>query len=169
MRVFKDAEGREWELRLDIFTLGQVKSRVNIDMTKPTGANDDDEFSTAHWILQNDYIQMANVLYVVCYKQCEDRSVSDEQFGRLLVGDVFYRAMKALWEEWADFFHGVGRVDLEELIQRTGNVMAKVHQTAKRKVTQQMELLNEEAERIFDRELSSTTSDSSGQRGTTST
>jgi len=54
--------------------------------------------------LVSDPVLLCDVLYAVCQEEAEARNASDEEFGRLLAGDVIDAATTALLEELVDFF-----------------------------------------------------------------
>jgi hypothetical protein len=48
--------------------------------------------------LLDDPVRFVNVLYVLVREQCEQRGVTDEQFGESLYGDALWGAIKAFEE-----------------------------------------------------------------------
>ncbi|RMF73574.1 MAG: hypothetical protein D6744_15460 [Planctomycetota bacterium] len=54
--------------------------------------------------LADDPVLLVNTLYAVCRPQAEERGISDETFGELLVGDAIEAAAAALVRGIADFF-----------------------------------------------------------------
>lgn len=97
MHKFKDCEGREWGIAVNVSSVKRVKDALQLDLL----AVADGKLLTE---LSDDPLLLCNVLYVLCEKQCEAIGVSDEQFGEGLAGDAIADATKALMEELVDFF-----------------------------------------------------------------
>lgn len=95
MRPFKDKEGREWRLEMNVAQAKRLKDRLDIDVL--------DGGHSVNKLAQDPYTA-ANVLYVLCEQQATAAGISDEQFGALLAGDSFDDATTALLEELVDFF-----------------------------------------------------------------
>lgn len=68
--------------------------------------------------LGTDVILLADVLFCLCKPQCDERNVTDEQFGQALDGAAFLGASEAFWAEYADFFRQCGRVHLVAAIEK---------------------------------------------------
>jgi hypothetical protein len=62
---------------------------------------------------------LVNTLYAVCKPQAEERSVTEEQFGELLVGDTIEQAAEALVRGIIDFFPKDRRPVLNRLWTKT--------------------------------------------------
>jgi hypothetical protein len=99
MRTFKDNEGREWQVRIDVNAVRSVRSELDVNLL----ALPDQEFALLTR-LTTDLVLLVDVLYVVCRKQAQDRSISDEEFGRSMYGDCIQNAADALIRETIDFF-----------------------------------------------------------------
>lgn len=97
MKTFKDTEGREWALVLNVGTAKQVKTLTGVDLLD---VGRGDLFAT---ILSDPYL-LANVLYALCRDECVKRGISDEDFGRGLAGDAIDEAAQALMAEIVAFF-----------------------------------------------------------------
>lgn len=93
MHSFKDQDDRTWDIVLNPPNIKRVRSRLQVDLQ-----NTDDYKKLA------DLCLLADVLYVLCEKQCREREVTDQQFGEALSGPTMHEAAVALQEEWADFF-----------------------------------------------------------------
>lgn len=65
--------------------------------------------------LADDPVLLANTLYAVCKPQADERGVTDEAFGELLVGDTIERAAEALVHGIAGFFPSGRRAALTSL------------------------------------------------------
>ena len=95
MHKFKDAGNKEWEIDFSLGMAAKLKDDLGIDVL------DGGDSLTK---LATDPYTTANALYVICEEQAVKAGISDEQFGRLLKGDVIDSAAEALLAELVDFF-----------------------------------------------------------------
>lgn len=99
MRTFKDNEGREWQVRIDVNAVRAVRDALAVNLlTLP-----EQEFALLSR-LTTDLVLLVDVLYVVCRRQAQERGVSDEAFGQAMYGDAIQAAADALIRETIDFF-----------------------------------------------------------------
>jgi hypothetical protein len=115
MHKFTDTDGREWKLSIHVSAIKRVKDALDLDLL---GVADGKLLQE----LSEDPMLLANVLFVLCEKQCQDAGISDEQFGEGLGGDVIAEATEALLTELVDFF----RPGRREILRRA---LAKVQAT----------------------------------------
>ena len=92
MTTFTDNNDREWRVDVTVGTARDCRRLLEFDICELPG--DIEKVGR----LRSDDILLADVLYLCCREQCEQRNVTDEQFGRLLCGDVIDRAEDALWD-----------------------------------------------------------------------
>lgn len=110
--------------------------------------------------LADDPILLVNTLYAVCKPQADQRDVTEEAFGELLVGDTIERAAEALVRGIIDFFPSDRREVLGRLWTATGKAQTEAFKLVTSKLdTQNIEaaiqsLMKQTGERI-DRELES--------------
>lgn len=96
MASFKDANGKTWTVQLDAPTIKAVRDELKIDLVDSKGTT----FSQ----LADDPITLVDVLWVICREQASAAGITDEQFGRALVGDPIEQATGALLDAICDFF-----------------------------------------------------------------
>ena len=96
MPKFKDMEGREWMVNLNVTVLKRIRSDLDFDPLDIDGGK-------ALEKMMFDPVLLCNVLFLVCEKQAIDKGVTDEQFGESLGGDSIDDATKAYCEALADF------------------------------------------------------------------
>jgi hypothetical protein len=118
MNTFKDSDGREWEIALDLGVAKRLRAR-GFDLL--------DEERLAE--MSQDIITQADLLFLVCDRQAEDRNVSDEDFGRLLT-TCFSDAVDALFRELAFFFRQVGRQAQATIAEKIANASREVQRRA---------------------------------------
>jgi hypothetical protein len=99
MATFRDADNREWKLRLTVGLLGDVKRDADVDL----GAAIKTPQSMAE-ILYADPANLVRVLWVMVEKQAREAGVTPEEFGHAFDGEAIERAGEALLEAVADFF-----------------------------------------------------------------
>ena len=100
MSRFVDAENREWELRIRVSHLGELKSEAAFDL------GDNAEMEKLGELFLSTPMRLCNALWVLCRKQAEERKVTREQFEDGFDGDAARRAITALSEAIIDFFQG---------------------------------------------------------------
>jgi len=114
MHSFKDAEGRSWNISITVNELKAIRNSVSVD-----GKGFDligGDITDTLYQLSKDPVLLVDVLYVICRKQCEERKVSDIQFGEALVGDSIEHAADAMMEELTDFFPHERREQMKKLL-----------------------------------------------------
>ena len=97
MQDFRDNKNRTWDIVLNVSQIKRLRDKLKLDLLA-----DDNGLSFSQ--LYTDPILLCNVLFVLCEKQAEERSVSDEDFGESLAGESIAKATEAFLTELADFF-----------------------------------------------------------------
>ena len=97
MRTFNDNAGRTWTLAINVDAIRRVRSIVNVDLLEAVEGKLIEK-------LVGDPILLCDVIYVICKPEADQRSVSDEDFGRSMAGDAIDHATTSLLEELVDFF-----------------------------------------------------------------
>jgi hypothetical protein len=97
MRTFNDNAGRTWTLAINVDAVRRVRSIVNVDLLEAVEGKLIEK-------LVGDPILLCDVIYVICKPEADQRSVTDEDFGRSMAGDAIDHATTSLLEELVDFF-----------------------------------------------------------------
>ncbi len=97
MRTFNDNAGRTWTLAINVDAVRRVRSIVNVDLLEAVEGKLIEK-------LVGDPILLCDMIYVICKPEADQRSVSDEDFGRSMAGDAIDHATTSLLEELVDFF-----------------------------------------------------------------
>jgi len=119
MKVFKDNAGREWTVEINVAALKRVKSLTEVDLL---GVLD----GTLIERLIADPVLLCDAVYAVCKPQADERSVTDEDFGRAMAGDAIEHATEALLEELVGFCPSPrDRANLGRVLKATREVMDK--------------------------------------------
>ena len=103
MRSFKDNEGRDWLVAVNVATVKRVRAECGVDLASATEPNAENGESPLER-LAGDPVLLVDVLYSLCRKQAEKRGVDDEAFGTAIAGDSVAAAADALMEAIVDFF-----------------------------------------------------------------
>ena len=119
MKVFKDNAGREWTVEINVAALKRVKSLTGVDLL---GVLD----GTLIERLIRDPVLLCDAVYAICKPQADERSVTDEDFGRAMAGDAIEHATEALLEELVSFCPSPrDRANLGRILKATREVMDK--------------------------------------------
>jgi hypothetical protein len=113
MRTFKDNNGIEWLLSINIQQVKRVRALAGVDLM---------EVGVGKLDVIADYIRMVDVLFVLCKKQAEERQIDDAKFAAGMGGDSIEFAQDALMEELIDFFPPRQRKLLAEIWEKTKKV-----------------------------------------------
>jgi hypothetical protein len=107
---FKDVQGRDWDVVVDVVAIKQVRSALSVDLAKL--------FESEAKKVFGDPCLLVDVLFVLCRDQCEGRKLSDIDFGRSLGGDSLKLAGKALADAVIDFFPSDQQAPCRELLAK---------------------------------------------------
>lgn len=121
MHVYKDNQGRSWEIALTIDACKRVRSHLGIDLLQLEAG----EPPLLHR-LQTDIELMCDVVYVLCKPVADSLGISDVDFGKSLGGDAIAEAWRALNAELIDFFRQCGWKDRAKAIQRQVEIVQKM-------------------------------------------
>jgi len=113
MKIFKDTQGREWEIAVNVATIKRVRSLLDVDLMSLV-----DEQSNLIQRLQTDPVLLVDVVYVLCKPQADQRGVTDEQFGESMASDALDDATSALFRELADFFPKGRRALMQKMVDK---------------------------------------------------
>ena len=126
MKTFRDKEGREWAITVDVNAIKRVM-RAQFDCGgEPIKVNllsiVDDSRELLKQLL--DYPPLiADIAYVLCQPQCEEKKISDIDFGRAIDGGILEKALDCIIAETVDFFQE-GRRDVLRVVLKSANKFA---------------------------------------------
>ena len=122
MHSFVDNSRRTWEVAINVTAVKRIRGLLGIDLY----ALVDDGFKSLSKLV-SDPVTLADVLYCLCKDQADRQSITDEDFGRALSGDVITQAADAFVEELIDFFPDArARASLRKAIEAGKAVRDKV-------------------------------------------
>ena len=128
MHSFVDNSRRTWEVAINVTAVKRIRGLLGIDLY----ALVDDGFKSLSKLV-SDPVSLADVLYCLCKDQADKQSISDEDFGRALAGDVITNAADAFIEDLIDFFPDArARASLRKVIEAGKAVRDRVVSHAER-------------------------------------
>lgn len=132
--LWTDNLGRNWSAAITVNTVKRVQQLTGVNLL----AVFDGGLLNR---LADDPILLVNTLYAVCKPEAEQRDVTEEAFGELLVGDAIEHAVEALVRGIIDFFPK----DRREVLRRLWTATGKTRSEAFRLVTGKLDTQNIEA------------------------
>lgn len=108
MKIFKDANNKDWTIDINLDARNQVKERVKIVEDGNEVPFDLLDVKAAQRIAVigdlQDAATVGQVLWALCREQAEKASIDERGFYRAIKGDVWDDACAALKAELVDFF-----------------------------------------------------------------
>lgn len=119
MHAFKDNQGREWTVEINVAALKRVRGLAGVDLMQVIEGS-----GGLVERLVRDPVLLCDVIYAVCKPQADSRDVSDEAFGEAMAGDAIEHATGALLEELVSFCPSPrDRANLGRVLKATREVM----------------------------------------------
>jgi len=128
MRLFKDNAGRAWDVAIDINTIKRVRARTQFDLLKIVEGEGNPVLA-----LNDDLEKLVDVMWAICEPQARGQGITDEDFGRALVGEAIGDAFDQLIGGLTDFFFGPKRRILIAAAMAAG-VTIRLDEEAKLKI-----------------------------------
>jgi hypothetical protein len=129
MPTFKDANNREWTIRLDAPTVLRIRAATcdqdhckHLQGSGCTGVDLADLSGDTQLRLHRDVVLLVNTLYLLCEPEAKKAAITDEQFGASLVGDAILHATAAMDEAIAFFFPAETRKILQAVTAKDSQV-----------------------------------------------
>jgi len=116
MKSFTDNMGRTWTLVVNVATIKRVRALCGVDLNSIVEVEDGKPSAKLLERLSNDPVLLVDVLYAVCRPECEQKGVSDEDFGAAMAGDAVEQATDALLDEIVDFFPAAKRKAFQRIL-----------------------------------------------------
>jgi len=95
---FRDAQGREWVIKIDVGVMLDVQERTGLDL--PVLMKSDERIAD---LIFGDATATARALWVLCEEQAKERHLNERNFMRLFDGNTLQEATKALLVSVANF------------------------------------------------------------------
>ena len=116
MKSFTDNTGRTWALVVNVATIKRVRALCGVDLNSIVEVEDGKPSAKLLERLSGDPVLLVDVLYAVCRPECEQKGVSDEDFGAAMAGDAVEQATDALLDEIVDFFPAAKRKAFQRIL-----------------------------------------------------
>jgi len=128
MKIFKDANGHDWAIDINLDARNQIKERVKIEIDGQQVAFDLLDVKAAQRIAVIGDMQEAEtvgrVLWALCSEQAEKAGIDERAFYRAIKGDVWDAACAALKAELVDFFPKDRRTLLASAMEKAEQIRA---------------------------------------------
>jgi len=96
MKTFQDNAGRTWTVAINVGAIKRVKGLLGVNLLEIV------EGALIEHLVQ-DPVLLCDVIYAVCKPEADEKSISDEDFGRAMAGDAIEHATTALLDELVGF------------------------------------------------------------------
>jgi hypothetical protein len=148
MKCFKDNQGRNWTIVVNVATVKRVRSLLDInllDVVKLDSNNKPNVDLLEQ--LASDPVLLCDVIYCICKPEADAQKISDEDFGAAMGGDAIEYATTALLEELVDFFPEAKRLVLRKLMNAGEKVKIQMEKALK------LELDNPKLEKELEKQV----------------
>ena len=117
MRIFKDKNGQDWQIVLNVHQMKRIRAALGIDLVNVITLDKEGVVKVAMIDrIANDPCLLVDILWVLVEEQAKAINVTDEQFGAALAGESIENATKAFLDELVDFFPGAKRLFLKKSV-----------------------------------------------------
>ncbi len=122
MKTFRDAAGREWTIAVNVGAIKRVMKAPIEYLGEPVKVNllelvDPDGALLKKVVAYPPLV--CDIAYALCKPQCDEKNVTDEEFGRAMAGDVLEEVLDLLLEETVDFFPKARRAVLQKVLTKS--------------------------------------------------
>ncbi len=128
MKTFKDSQGREWNLAINVDAVKRVRSLLDVDLLEVTDGKLLERIAS-------DEVLMVDLVYVLVKPEADAKGVTDEEFGRAMAGDAIDAAYTAFMEELTSFFRNPQRrALLKKALAKLNDLEARVLDRAEKRI-----------------------------------
>ena len=132
MPKFTDEEKRDWKVRVDVFTIANVRE---IDTDKVIDLGSLEHMADNFTRMAADPCLLCAVLFVVCEEEAKERGLDYVKFSKLILGDVMEEANLALEEAIINF----SRPKSRSLMRRLQKKINRVEEMGQNLVAEKLE------------------------------
>lgn len=122
MKTFRDTAGREWAITIDVGAIKRVMKSVLDYQGELLKVNllalVDPDSDLLKKLVEYPPL-VCDIAYALCKPQCDEKNVSDEEFGRAMGGDVLEKVLDCILEETVDFFPLARRTVLRKVLEKS--------------------------------------------------
>ena len=116
MKTFTDNLGRTWTLVVNVATIKRVRAICDVDLNTVIEVEEGKPSAKLLERLSTDPVLLVDVLYAVCKPECDQKNITDEDFGSAMAGDAISQATAALLDEIIDFFPEAKRLAFQKIL-----------------------------------------------------
>ncbi len=127
MKTFKDNQGREWSISVDVSAIKRVKSLLDVNLLEIVDGK-------LLELLVSDPVMLCDIIYCLVKPEADEKEVSDEDFGRAMGGDAIDHATAALLGELVGFFPKGKRQVLGKAVQKLKTFEARAVEVAEKRL-----------------------------------
>lgn len=128
MKPFRDTAGREWAITIDVNAIKRVMKAPIEHLGEPLKVNllalVEPDSDLLKKVVEYPPL-VCDIAYAICKPQCDEKNVSDEEFGRAMGGDVLEKVLDCILEETVDFFPQGRRTVLQKVLGKSQTFAAK--------------------------------------------
>jgi hypothetical protein len=122
MKTFRDTAGREWAITVDVNAIKRVMKAPIEHLGEPLKVNllalVEPDSDLLKKVVEYPPL-VCDIAYALCKPQCDEKGVSDEDFGRAMGGDVLESVLDSIIEETVDFFPQGRRAVLKKVLSKS--------------------------------------------------
>ena len=122
MKTFRDTAGREWAITVDVNAIKRVMKAPIENLGEPLKVNllalVEPDSDLLKKVVEYPPL-VCDIAYAILKPQCDEKNVSDEDFGRAMGGDVLEKVLDLILEETVDFFPQGRRTVLRRMLQKS--------------------------------------------------
>lgn len=118
MHTFRDKNGKQWNIELNVGTAKRAKSECGIDLVNVITFSSDGKIEAAALErLADDPVILVDCLFSLCREQAREAGLDDLGFAELFDAAAVENASDALMEEIINFSRPAKRKTLEKIYQ----------------------------------------------------
>ena len=118
MKVFKDSNGQDWQIILNVLQMKRVRAALGIDLVNVITLDKDGAVKVDLIDrIANDPCLLVDILWVLVESEAKEEGVTDVDFGSSLAGESITEATKAFLDELVDFFPGARHLFLKKAVE----------------------------------------------------
>lgn len=122
MKTFRDTAGREWAITIDVNAIKRVMKSSFDYLGEPLKVNllalVEPDSDLLKKVVEYPPL-VCDIAYALCKPQCDEKNISDEDFGRAMGGDVLEKVLDCILEETVDFFPLGRRAVLKKVLEKS--------------------------------------------------
>ena len=127
MHTFNDTLGRTWTVTITVDAIRRVRALLNINLPDAIEGKLLERLVT-------DPVLLCDILFALVQPEAQAKSITDEDFGKALGGDVLDHATSALLEELVDFFPSARRTVFRKALVKLKRLEGMAIETANQRL-----------------------------------